>query len=77
MIIEILEEDNGTIHLIAKLENGNVDIITGIIKISNCLILHDLHVGYLGKGRSSLTELRNSFFLPKKRFFTKSVWFLV
>ncbi len=47
----------GVIELVAKGKNGDITIITDIIKQERTLILDRLHIDGPGRGRSSITEL--------------------
>ncbi|HID99003.1 MAG TPA: hypothetical protein EYP59_01775 [Thiotrichaceae bacterium] len=47
----------GVIELVAQGKNGNITIITDIIKQDRTLILNRLHIDGPGKGKSSLSEL--------------------
>jgi len=56
--LQIVEEDEDAIELLAKGKKGNITIYANLFKNDNCLILKNVHLDGVGPGYSSLTELR-------------------
>ncbi len=73
MKITTLSKDRETYHFSIKLKNGEIEIITDLVKTEYCLILHELHIDGLGKGMSSISELKKAAIELGKQFDVKEV----
>ncbi|TKR31119.1 RHS repeat-associated core domain-containing protein [Luteimonas gilva] len=57
-VVRILENDRGVVEIVGQGAKGSITVVASVVKEGSKLILNGAHVDGLGKGTSSIRELR-------------------